>query len=150
VSGIVARTFDASGDLFFTSTAGGTNPSTVYECTAACLLTGSPAPAALYAEPSAAVAEGSASANWWLGEIAVDPWGDVFFTDSLMVASGATSYQSTVKEVTFSGGAYSSTPTTLYTMTPGSPSTNDDQVDGVAVDANGTVYFTTLYDGVFA
>ncbi|HEX5285243.1 MAG TPA: chitobiase/beta-hexosaminidase C-terminal domain-containing protein [Bryocella sp.] len=148
VSGIVAMVFDAAGDLFVTSTEGGTNPSTVYECTAACLLTGSPAPVALYAEPSAAVTEGSSSANWWLGEIAVDPWGDVFFTDSLM--NGATSYQSDVKELVYSGTAYSSTPTTLYSMTPSSPSANDDQVDGVGVDANGKVYYATLYDGIFA
>jgi Chitobiase/beta-hexosaminidase C-terminal domain len=150
VSGIVAMAFDASGDLFFTSTGGSSNPSTVYECTAACLLTGSPAPAVLYAEPTGTVAEGSANATWYLGGIAVDPRGDVFFTDSLMNASGPTSYQSNLKELTYSGGAYSSTPTTVYAMTPSSPGANDDQVDGVAVDANGTVYFATLYDGIFA
>lgn len=150
VSGIVAMEFDASGDLFFTSTDGSTNPNTVYECTATCLMTGSPAPVALYAEPTATVTEGSATASWYLGEIAVDPWGDVFFTDTLMNASANTNYQSTVKELTYSGGAYSSTATTLYTLTVASPGGYDDQLDGVAVDANGTVYYATQYDGVFA
>ena len=150
VSGIVAMVFDASGNLFFTSTAGSSNPNTVYECTTACLMTGSPAPAAIWAEPTATVAEGSASASWFIGGVAVDPWGDVFITDTLMVAAANTNYQSTLKELTYSGGAYSSTPTTLYTLTVGSPSAYDDQLDGVAVDANGTVYYTAQYDGVFA
>ena len=150
VSGIVAMVFDASGDLFFTSTGGSTNPNTVFECTAACVKTGSPAPAALWAEPTATVAEGSANASWYIGGIAVDPWGDVFITDTLMVAAANTNYQSTVKELTYSGGVYSSTPTTLYTLTVASPGAYDNQLDGVATDANGTVYYATQYDGIFA
>jgi hypothetical protein len=120
----------------------------VYECTAACLTTGSPAPAALYAEPTGTVTVSSGSGSWYLGGIAVDPWGDVFFADSVM--NGATNYQSTLKELTYSGGAYSTTPTTLYTMTETSPGANDDGLVGTAVDANGTVYYETLYDGIFA
>jgi hypothetical protein len=150
VSGIVAMVFDASGDLFFTSTDGGTNSNTVYECTAACLKTGSPAPAALYTEPSATVTEGSSSATWYLGAIAVDPWGDVFFTDTLMNAGANTNYESTLKEIAYSGGAYSSTPTTVYTLNLASPGAYDDQLDAVATDANGTVYYATQYNGVFA
>ena len=150
VSGIATMTFDAAGDLFFTSTDGSTNPNTVFECTAACISTGSPAPAMLYAEPTGTVTVGSAKPSWYLGEIAVDPWGDVFFTDTLMVQSSNTNYESTVKELTYSGGAYSSTATTLYTLNVASPSAYDDQLDGVAVDANGTVYYATQYDGIFA
>ena len=150
VSGIVAMVFDASGNLFFTSTGGSSNPNSVYECTVACLTTGSPAPALLYAEPTATVTIGTAKPSWYIGGIGVDPWGDVFITDTLMVASANTNYQSTVKELTYSGGAYSSTPTTLYTLTDGSPSAYDNQLDGVAVDANGTVYYATQYDGIFA
>jgi hypothetical protein len=150
VSGIVAMVFDASGDLFFTSTSGSTSPNTLYECTAACLMTGAPAPAALYAEPTTTVPEGSANASWYIGAVAVDPWGDVFITDTLMVASANTNYQSTVKEFTYSGGVYNPTPTTIYTLTVASPGAYDNQLDGVAVDANGTVYFATQYDGIFA
>ena len=150
VSGIVAMVFDASGDLFFTSTAGSSNPNTVYECTATCLKTGTPAPTALWAEPTATVAEGSANASWLIGGVAVDPWGDVFITDTLMVASANTNYQSTLKELTYSGTTYSSTPTTVYTLTVASPSAYDNQLDGVAVDASGTVYYATQYDGIFA
>lgn len=148
VGGVVAMTFDAAGNLFLTSTYG--SASTIYECTAACLLTGSPAPALLYSEPAGNIAEGSSNANWWLGGIAVDSSHDVFFTDSLMNASSSTSYQSDLKELAYSGGTYNSTPTTLYSMTPSSPSGNDDEIVGTAVDANGTVYYASLYDGIFA
>jgi Chitobiase/beta-hexosaminidase C-terminal domain len=150
VSGISAMTIDAAGDLFLTSTAGSTNPNSVIECTAACVKSGSPAPTVLWSEPTATVTEGSASASWTIGEIAVDPWGDVFFTDTLMVASANTNYQSTLKELTNSGGTYSSTATTLYTETDSSPGAYDNQMDAVAVDANGTVYFADQYSGVYA
>lgn len=153
-NGIVSMAFDAAGDLFFTSTNGTPNPNSIIECTAACVKTGSPAPTVVFAESTTATPEGTANtALWFMGGIAVDPWGDVFFTDSLMDSGGAGSgfsYQSTVRELTYSGGAYSTTPTALYTLTPGSPGNYDDQLDGVAVDANGTVYFGTQYDGVFA
>lgn len=153
VSGLVAMAFDAAGDLFFTSTSGGTNPNAVFVCTAACVKTGTPAPQLLYSEPTAAVTEGSSTASWFIGGIAVDPWGDVFFTDSLFDTSSSASsknYASTVKEVTYSGGAYSSTATTLYTMTISSPGNYDDQIDGIAVDSNGTVYYADQYNGIFA
>ncbi len=150
VSGVVAMVFDAAGDVFFTSTGGSTNPNSVYECTAACLLTGSPAPALLYSEPTAAVTEGSSKANWYIGSIAVDPWGDVFFTDTLMNSGANTNYESTVKELTYSGGAYSTTPTTVYDLKVSSPGAYDNQLDAVAVDANGTLYFADQYDGIFA
>ncbi len=116
VAGLVAMVFDSAGDLFFTSTSGGTDPNSVFECTAACVATGTPAPALLYSEPAANVTEGSSTAAWSIGSIAVDPWGDVFFTDSLFDNGGSASsknYTSTVKELTYSGGSYSSTPTTI-------------------------------------
>jgi hypothetical protein len=154
VNGIVAMAFDSAGDLFITSTSGTPNPNSVLECTAACVKTGSPAPAVVFAESTTATPEGTANtALWFMGGVAADPWGDVFFTDSLMDSGGASngfSYQSAVRELTYSGGTYSTTPTTLYTLTPGSPGNYDDQLDGVAVDANGTVYFGMQYDGVFA
>ncbi len=150
VSGVAGMTVDAAGDLFLTSTAGSTNPNSVIECTAACVKTGSPAPVVLYSEPTATVTEGTTQASWTIGEIAVDKWGDVFFSDTLMNAAANTNYQSTVKELTYSGGAYSTSATTIYTLTVASPGAYDNQLDAVAVDANGTVYFGTQYDGVFA
>jgi hypothetical protein len=149
-SGIAAMTFDAAGDLFLTSTAGSSNPNSVIECTAACMKTGSPAPVVLWSEPTATVAEGTAQASWYIGEIAVDPWGNVFFTDTLMNSGANTNYESTVKELTYSSSAYSSSATTVYTLNIASPGAYDNQLDAVAVDAAGTVYYGTQYDGVFA
>ena len=153
VSGVVAMIFDASGDLFVTSTSGATNPNSVIECTSACLMTGTPAPAVLFAESTTATTEGTSSAIYNLGGIAVDKWGDVFFTDSLMDAkngSNGESYAGDLQELIYSGSAYSSTPTTLATLTDSSPGQYDDQLDGVAVDANGVVYYAAQYDGIFA
>src|SRR5215469_16163481 len=152
VSGLVSMAFDSAGDLFFTSTNSGTNKNTIFECTTACLSTGIPAPAVLFAESTTATTEGSSTALWNLGGIAVDPWGDLFFTDSLLDVTNASngySYQSSARELVYSGGSYSSTPTTIATTTPGSPGNYDDQLDGVAVDSNGTVYYATQYDGIF-
>lgn len=153
ISGVVSMTFDSAGDMFFASENGGTDPNTIFECTAACVASGTPAPVVLFAESATATTEGSSTALENLGGIAVDPWGDVFFTDSLLDVTNASngySYQSSVNELVYSGGAYSSTPTVLYTLTPGSPGNYDDQLDGVAVDSNGTVYYGTQYDGIFA
>src|SRR6185437_2180652 len=153
VSGVVAMIFDASGDLFVTSTSGGTNPNSVIECTSACLMSGTPAPAVLFAESTTATTEGSSSAIYNLGGIAVDKWGDVFFTDSLMDSKNGSqgeSYAGNLQELVYSGSSYSSTPTTIATLTDGSPGNYDNQLDGVAVDANGMVYYATQYDGIFA
>ena len=153
ISGVVSMAFDSAGDLFFGSENGGTDPNTIFECTAACLASGTPAPAVIFAESTTATTEGSSTALENLGGIAVDPWGDVFFADSLLDVTNASngySYQSSAKELVYSGGAYSSTPTTLYTLTNSSPGNYDDQLDGIAVDSNGTVYYATQYDGIFA
>jgi hypothetical protein len=89
---------------------------------------------------------------WQLGGIAVDPWGNVFFTDSLLdnKDKNSFSYQSTVKELTFSGGSYSSSPITLYTFNDSSPGDFDDQITSVAVDTSGTIYFADEGSGIFA
>ena len=42
--------FDSAGDLFFASENGGTNPNTIFECTAACLASGTPAPTVIFAK----------------------------------------------------------------------------------------------------
>ncbi len=83
----------------------------------------------------------------------MDKWGDVFFADSLMDATNGSqgeSYGGNLQELVYSGSAYSSAPTTLATLTDSSPATYDNQLDSVAVDANGVVYYATQYDGIFA
>jgi len=45
---------------------------------------------------------------------------------------------------------FAATPTVLYTSNQSSPSNYDNQLDGVAIAPNGTVFFTTQWNGVFA
>jgi hypothetical protein len=139
--GYTSMVFDAAGDLFFVTTSASTTGNGIYECNVACLSSATPAATLLYQETAAAT---------FVGGIAVDPWGDVFFTESVTDTSNENSSVSTLDELVYSGTAYASTPTLLYSFTPGSTGSYDDQLDGVAVDETGVVYFATQYEGIFA
>ncbi|MGO9231914.1 MAG: chitobiase/beta-hexosaminidase C-terminal domain-containing protein [Bryobacteraceae bacterium] len=152
--GIQSMTFDAAGDFFFSLTNANTAPEAIYECTVACLATGTPAATIIYMEPVSVVA-----AQYMVGGMAVDPWGNLFFTDSNYNGSKNESLNSEVNELMVSAGAgyggattgYAAAPTVLYTETDTPPGSYDDEIDAVAVDAlSGTVYFADQYNGVFA
>jgi len=142
-SGVVSLVFDSKGDLFFGTTnqnQGGSNISSIYECTAACLYTGTPAATKIFQEPTAAAPNTTGQLS--IGGMAIDAVGNLFFTDS---AIGSTnnqeSFVSNVNELVYtSGTGYAATPTVIYTFTPGTPSNYDAEIDGVAVTPNGTVY----------
>jgi hypothetical protein len=88
-----------------------------------------------------------------MGEIAVDPVGRRLlhrFADGRDRCNLGLQLSIAVRELVYSSGSYSSTPTTLYTLTNSSPQNYDNQLDGVAVDKNGTVYFATQSDGIYA
>ncbi|MGC2163279.1 MAG: hypothetical protein WA634_15330, partial [Silvibacterium sp.] len=169
--GVTSMTFDSAGDLFFatndTNNNTGSNPYSIFECSAACVAaantstvgTGSTVPALLFTEPTptSSTAPGctGSTVQVTVGGLGVDPWGNLFFTDSAIDTCGSTgggvnqSDASNLKEMLYSGGAYSA-PNTLYAFTPNPVGSYDDQLDGVAVDGNGTVYFATQYDGILA
>jgi Chitobiase/beta-hexosaminidase C-terminal domain len=142
-SGVVSMVFDAKGDLFFGTTnqnQGGSNPNTIYECTAACLYTGTPAPAMIFAEPTAGAPNTTGQLS--IGGMAIDGSGNLFFTDS---AIGSTnnqeSFTSNVNELMYtSGTGYATTPTVIYSYTPTTPANYDAEIDGVATSPNGTIY----------
>jgi hypothetical protein len=48
------------------------------------------------------------------------------------------------------GTGYAAVPTLLQTFTNNTPGGYDDEMDAVAVTSNGTVYYATQYDGIFA
>lgn len=170
--GFVSMTFDAHGNLFYATNGRGavSNQWGVFECSVAsgCIgkaNTGSGSGGAalkLFAElpGTASTYCSGAKQQTAPGSVGVDPWGNVFFTESVLDTSTANcnanasdpypidqSDSSAVRELALVGGSYAA-PVTLYTFTPAHPSAYDDQVSSVVVDAKGTVYFSTHYDGV--
>lgn len=175
--GVVSMAFDSKGDFFFaTDGVAGTgiyNPYSIFECSAACVATagtgaGAGVPTLIYTEPTPTpstvtsnaqgidCATNGSTVQVAEGSLAIDPSGNLFFNESALDTCGSVggaidqSDYSDIKELpTSSGAPY--TATTLYTYTPfPTPGAYDDEVDGIATDANGTVYFTTQYDGIFA
>lgn len=147
--GVVSMAFDAAGDFFFSLTNANTLPNAILECTVACLSTGTPSPALIYQEPTTTNAATIGQLN--IGAMAFDPWGDLFFTDSAISSAGSgESVSSNLNELVYSKGAFASKPTVIQTLTDASPGSYDDELDAVAVDSNGTVYYATQFDGVWA
>jgi sugar lactone lactonase YvrE len=149
--GAVAMAFDAAGDLFVATNDQGATPHAIVEMTAADLYSKTPTQGTvLFQEPTGA--SPSTTGQLWVGAVATDSSGNLFFADSNFISSGSNENSvSHLYELPFtSGTGFATTPTTLYTFTPASVGSYDDRLDGVAVDASGTVYFTEQYDGVFA
>ena len=161
IAGIASMTFDSQGDLFLATDDQGAAHS-IWECTAACMAStsGSPAPVMLFQEPASSTP--ATTGQLYLGGIAVDPWGNVFFTDSNLINQANTSnnessysdvyYLPTSTGTGFNGATtgYAAAPTLLQTLTVASPGAYDDEIDAVAVGADGTVYYAAQYDGIFA
>ncbi len=150
---VVAMAFDTAGDLFYSiqndasaaGTSGIVDPNTIWEATAANLYTGTPTK--IFTEPAPS---GTPAQQLTLGGLAVDPTGNVFFTDA-SIDSTSKIYFSNLNELLVSGSTYPATATVLYTNTQSTPGQYVDTIDGVAVDqTSGTVYFVDNYSGVFA
>ena len=142
-SGVVSIVFDANGNMFFGTTnqnQGGNNISSIYECTAACLYTGTPAPVKLFQEPTAAAPNTTGQLS--IGGMSIDASGNLFFTDSAMGSSNnQESFTSNVNELPYTAGTgYAAAPTVIYTFTPATPGNFDAEIDGVAVTPDGTLY----------
>ncbi len=168
IGGIGAMTFDSNGDIFIAQDPQGSTPFSIWECTAACLSTGTPAPVMVFQEPT-----GTGNNQLYIGALGVDPWGNLFFTDTMFynqaANSGNNAQYSDVYELPTSTGAgfggattgYAATPTLLQTFCDNtytgstcnlvaSPGGYDNNLDALTVAPNGTVYYATLYNGVNA
>ncbi len=147
VSGAVSLAFDTAGNLYIGSTNSGSGSNGIYKVAAGSLYTGTGTATLIYQEPST-----SAATQLNVGAIAADQYGDIFFTDAVFDPTGQNkSTSSNVKELVYtSGTGYALTPTVIYAYVNSSPGNYDDYVDGVAVDAKGTVYMAGQYDGVYA
>jgi len=146
-SGVISLTFDSKGDLFYGTAnigneGGATSPNSIWECTAACLYTGTPAATKLFTEPTSATPTTTGQLN--IGGLAVDLYGNLFFTDSAVNStanSNQESFASNLNELVYtSGTGFAATPTVIYSYAPSTPSNYDAEINGVVTDANGTVY----------
>jgi N-acetylneuraminic acid mutarotase/protein involved in polysaccharide export with SLBB domain len=151
--GVVSMAFDATGNFFYGLTSYSNLPNAIQECSVACQ-SGSVGPVVLYQEPTS-----STTVQLNVGALAIDPQGNLFFTDSALDSTGTEeSDSSNLNELPKSTSAgfggvttgFAATPTVLYTSNQSSPSNYDNQLDGVAIAPNGTVFFTTQWNGVFA
>jgi sugar lactone lactonase YvrE len=159
IGGVASMAFDSHGNLFVASDDKGSNPFAIYECTVACQNTGTPAPVLIYQEPTGS--SPSTTGQLYIGSIAVDPWDNVFFTDSNFINQtstyGNSSSYSNLNYLPVSTGAgygggttgYAAAPTVLQKFQNTTVGSYDDEIDGVAVAANGTVYYAYQYDGIY-
>jgi sugar lactone lactonase YvrE len=136
--GISSMAFDPSGNLYI-STVYSSSVSNIVECNAKCeFKDGAPTP--LYADPNP------------VGALAFDPWGNLFFTDSVFPAANEVS-TSNLNELPFTAGTgFATKPTVLQTLTNVGTALHsyDNELDAVVIDPNGTLYYATQYDGIFA
>ena len=152
--GITSMAFDKAGDLFFATDSQGAAFS-IYECNSTCLYGPTfTAPALIYTEP-AGTTIGAATGQLYVGTMAFDPWGNLFYTDAVVVASGngedAASY---VEELVYTASSktFAAAPTTLATYLNPVPLTHyNDSIDTLYIDPTlGTVYFALQNEGIFA
>ena len=149
--GLTSMAFDSKGDLFYASSNGGSAvDDTIFECNVACLASASPAATAVFAEP--------AGTSTLVGGIAFDSTGDLFFTDAVFGSAANQGNEenssSSANELTYTGTGttgFATTATVLYTVTAPTPLTMyNNELTSIAVGPNGTVYFATENDGIYA
>jgi sugar lactone lactonase YvrE len=132
--------FDGQGNFFFsTDNNPANNPDTIYECSAQCQAetdgSGTFPPVVVFADKSGG-----------LGSVAIDPWGNLFFSDG--ADNGAnTGKISYLEELPFSGGHFAAAPTVMTSYTT---SAGYNALTGVSANSLNTVFFSVANDGVFA
>lgn len=139
--GVKAIAFDSSGNLYMVTVPSSTGASAIYQCPSSCQTGGTAT--LVYSDTNA------------VSQVAVDPWGNLFFADG--VYANATNFgndevsSSNLYELPYTAGkGFAATPVLLQTLTDASPSSYDNQLDGVAVASTGTVYYATQNEGTFA
>jgi len=140
--GTKAVAFDAAGNLYMVAVPAAPGTNAIYECNVACQTGGTAT--LVYTDTTGAVSQ-----------IAFDPWGNMFFTDGIYndasFANDDKVSSSNLYELPYtSGTGFATTPVLLQTLTDASPANYDNQLDGVAVTSNGTIYYADQNDGMFA
>ncbi len=124
--------FDGQGNLFIATGTAPTVTNTIYECNLACIASATGSATLLYTDANS------------MGAVALDPWGNIFFSDG----NNATGKVTNLNELPLVSGTYASKPTVLESYTNKAGYNNG--ISGVTVSGNGTVYFATDGDGIFA
>lgn len=145
--GVASMFLDSKGDLFYSSTNGGSAGNAIFEITAASLATATPSATMIYQEPV------SSTAPILVGGMAIDPNGNLFFADAVFPdQSNEKSSSSSFNELTYlgTGTSFSPAKTVLYTYTDATPANYDNLITSAAVKSDGSiVYFATENDGIF-
>jgi len=134
-----AMAFDSAGNFYMVTAPSSSGATAIYECSvASCLPSG--VGTLVYSDTNT------------VGSIAIDPWGDLFFTDAVFTNLGnEESTNSALNELTYTPGTgFASTPIVLETYTDATPGSFDDSLGAVGTDANGTVYYATQFNGMYA
>jgi sugar lactone lactonase YvrE len=139
--GVKAIAFDPSGTLYMVTVPASPGTSAIYECPGSCQTGGTAT--LLYSDVNS------------VSQIAFDPWNNLFFTDGVYTSgtnfSNLQSASSNLYELPYTvGTGFAATPVLLQTLTVASPGNYDNQLDGVAVTSNGTIYYADQNDGMFA
>ena len=144
---VESMTVDSTGDLFVaTDAAGSGEPYSIFECVLKCLYGATPtAPTLIFSEPI------NATAQLWVGGIALDPSGNLFFTDSAMSnAANNKSNDSHLNELTYTAPTYSSTPTVITTLTDATPGNYDDEIASIYINpSSGNIYIGLVNSGIY-
>ena len=139
--GMKAVAVDPSGNLYMVTVPASPGTSAIYECNVACEVGGTAT--LVYSDANS------------VSQIAFDPWGNMFFTEGVYTSgtnfSNLESASSNLYELPYTAGTgFAATPTLLQTLTVATPGAYDNQLDGVAVTSNGTIYYADQNDGTFA
>jgi sugar lactone lactonase YvrE len=133
-----AMAFDSAGNFYMVSVPNGSGSSSIYECNVACQPAGTPT--LIYTDPNP------------IGSIAIDPNGNIFFTDAVFSSiSNLASTSSALNELKYTPGTgFAASPIVLETLTVGTPGNYDNTLGSVGTDAAGTVYYADQNNGLYA
>ena len=156
--GVSSMTFSSSGALFFATDdqgdTGGVGPAyTIYECNALCLY-GTTAPVLIYAETVTASGLVATQGQYYIGGLALDTFGNLFFTDSAETNGSLASAQSNLNELpvvtkAINATLFAAAPIPILTMTNPSPGNYNNAIDAVATDTSGHLYVSVIYSGIY-
>ena len=166
--GVSSIIVNASGTVFFatddfTNSGAGDVPYSIYECKTTCLYGSSPtAPTLIYQEPIEPAGSVAQFGQYYIGALALDAYGNLFFTDSAETNGSLASADSRLNElpvatktVNPANTGFVATPIAILTFT-NTPAASapyfgnyDNAIESLATDSNGHLYISIIYSGIY-